>query len=601
MNNLDAIIARLQRMLLSGHNKEGYWPGHLSSSALSTATAVFALASVDHESHAAVIDQGIDWLVRHQNPDGGWGDTSLNKSNLSTTLLAYSALTAVSPAPDAVHACERYLIHISGSLNPGDLVGAVMHAYGADRTFSIPILTMCSLAGRLGQAGWSHVPGLPFELAVLPPTLFRWLQMPVVSYALPALIAIGQAGFHHRRPACIIQRTLRGLARSRTLKVLARLQPENGGFLEAVPLTAFVVMSLAHCGQGDHPVTRRGASFLLNSRRSDGSWPIDTNLATWVSTLAIRAMGPEGLSNSHRQSLLTWLLKQQHRRVHPYTQADPGGWAWTDLPGGVPDADDTPGALLALKVLDPEASKCRDAVESGLTWLLDLQNRDGGMPTFCRGWGRLPFDRSCADLTAHSLAAWSAWRTMMPSPLQVRIGKAMKSALEFLRKNQRPDGAWTPLWFGNEHVKEMINPVYGTARTLTHLARLNPVELSGMKDRCQRAMQWLLSAQKPDGAWGGDAQAPATIEETALAVDALADCLSTGHFNQSIDLIQKATIKGANALIDMTAPYNTLPSSPIGLYFARLWYHEKLYPLIFSLAALRKVRKAYQDSLLLIR
>src|SRR6266436_6288752 len=43
-----------------------------------------------------------------------------------------------------------------------------------------------------------------------------------------------------------------------------------------------------------------------------------------------------------------WLLRQQYRVEHPYTHAAPGGWAWTDLPGGVPDADDTAGAVLAL-------------------------------------------------------------------------------------------------------------------------------------------------------------------------------------------------------------------------------------------------------------
>ncbi|HND53227.1 MAG TPA: hypothetical protein PLV92_12545, partial [Pirellulaceae bacterium] len=29
-----------------------------------------------------------------------------------------------------------------------------------------------------------------------------------------------------------------------------------------------------------------------------------------------------------------------------------------------------------------------------------------------------------------------------------------------------------------------------------------------------------------------------------------------------------------------------LESSPIGLYFAKLWYHERLYPLSFTVAAL---------------
>ena len=36
----------------------------------------------------------------------------------------------------------------------------------------------------------------------------------------------------------------------------------------------------------------------------------------------------------------------------------------------------------------------RNAAIAGVTWLLDLQNRDGGIPTFCRGWTNLPFDRS---------------------------------------------------------------------------------------------------------------------------------------------------------------------------------------------------------------
>ena len=31
--------------------------------------------------------------------------------------------------------------------------------------------------------------------------------------------------------------------------------------------------------------------------------------------------------------------------------------------------------------------------------------------------------------------------------------------------------------------------------------------------------------------------------------------------------------------------------SPIGFYFARLWYFEKLYPLIFTAAALGKVEE----------
>ncbi|MEZ6048429.1 MAG: hypothetical protein R3C11_23225 [Planctomycetaceae bacterium] len=80
--------------------------------------------------------------------------------------------------------------------------------------------------------------------------------------------------------------------------------------------------------------------FLLDSVREDGSWPIDTNLATWVTTLAVN--GLEGdVPEESAEAILKFLLDQQYRTVHPYTNADPGGWAWTDLTGGVPDADDT--------------------------------------------------------------------------------------------------------------------------------------------------------------------------------------------------------------------------------------------------------------------
>src|SRR5215510_9173507 len=68
-------------------------------------------------------------------------------------------------------------------------------------------------------------------------------------------------------------------------------------------------------------------------------------------------------------------------------------------------------ALLALWNLAGEEHL--DSARAGFQWLLDQQNKDGGIPTFCRGWGTLPFDRSATDLTAHAIGAWSVWR---PAP-----------------------------------------------------------------------------------------------------------------------------------------------------------------------------------------
>jgi len=595
---------RLVEQLLAFRTESGDWTGRLSSSALATATAVFALAMADPDAHDRPIHAGLDWLRDHQNRDGGWGDTPLNESHLSTTLLVWSAL-AVARHPSlyerTTRLAEAWLRRRVGSLDTLAIIQAVGDLYGGDRTFAVPILTLCALAGRIGQGSdvWRHIPSLPFELATLPRGLFRFLRLGVVSYALPALIAIGQLQAHVAPARNPLTRAIRRIVRGRVLRILDRIQPPNGGFLEATPLTAFVVMSLAESGRRDHPVAQHGVRFLLESMRTDGAWPIDTDLATWVTTLSIRALTggsePAPLGPTERKVFMDRLLARQYRTVHPYTGAAPGGWAWTDKPGAVPDADDTAGALVALYRLGaaPDGDRrLRSALHAGLKWLLGLQNRDGGIPTFCRGWGRLPFDRSCADLTAHALAAWGCWINECPSLLQRRIGRAMEHALAWLEEHQRSDGAWLPLWFGNEHAADQQNPVYGTARVLEHLSLMPPEFVEPNRPMLWRGVQWLLSIQQADGGWGGDAQAPASIEETALALEALT---AVAPFLETDDVPESALAKGADWLIEQTRGGTEHAPSPIGLYFASLWYAERLYPLIFATGALRRWAERQTD------
>jgi squalene-hopene/tetraprenyl-beta-curcumene cyclase len=401
----------LTERLLTARSEQGIWRGGLSSSALSTAVGTFALALAGGPGDSAHVAAGLDWLAGHANADGGWGDTPKSASNLSTTLLAWSALRARDGGGNDVRTAaadaEQWLASRVGDTgDPSAIARAVLDHYGSDRTFSVPILTMCALAGRLGgDNAWDFIPQLPFELAVLPRGLFRFAGLPVVSYALPALIAMGLV--RHRRAGR--WRDSAGLGALRdcvTARVLARLcdtQPENGGFLEATPLTGFVAMSLAGAGLRDHPVVDKALGFLRSGQRQDGSWPIDTDLATWLTVMTVRSVGAD-LAENDRRRVTEWLLNQQFSSVHPFTGAAPGGWGWTDLPGSVPDADDTSGVLVALHGLMGERRD--DAlvpVRRGLQWLLSLQNRDGGLPTFCRGWGTLPFDRSCPDITAHAL------------------------------------------------------------------------------------------------------------------------------------------------------------------------------------------------------
>ncbi|TLD71775.1 squalene--hopene cyclase [Phragmitibacter flavus] len=591
---LDQAIFNTREHLLSLRNEAGFWEGELASSALATATAVVALSLVDEESHDAVIRSGVDWLMKFQNEDGGWGDTTLSGSNLSTTLLCWSALqlvmknrlglcgeTLVSqpvrPLGPTIARGSAWIEGRVGSLEPGEIQRAVVARYGKDKTFSVPILMLCAIGGTLGRDGWRMVLPLPFELAALPRTWFGAVGLPVVSYALPALIAIGYAR-HVNAPFAWWNplRWLRSVLWRRVGPMLKELQPETGGYLEATPLTSFVTMALASAGQKKHACVPEAVRFLVGSQRADGSWPIDTNLATWGTTLAVKSMG-EG-----DERVKDWLLGQQYEVVHPFTNAAPGGWAWTDLPGGVPDADDTPGALVALWELagsDEVRRGMLPKVEAAVGWLLDLQNRDGGMPTFCRGWGALPFDRSTPELTSHALWAWGLWGGMLSEKLRERVGRATDRAWEYLQREQRADGSWVPLWFGNEHAPEEENPVHGTAMVLQG-AGAGRVELSAESMAVlRRGAEFLLAAQGADGGWGGAKGVVTSIEETANAVMALVTVGETGE----------AVERGARWLVQNTEGGTVFPAAPIGLYFARLWYHERLYPVVWTMGALRAV------------
>lgn len=582
---LAAAYGKARSHLLSEQGREGFWSGELASSSLASATAVCALSLVDRHRFAALVSGGIGWLLDHQNGDGGWGDTIKSFSNISTTMLCRAALTLGKSADlseridGSLLRSEHYLKSVAGGSEPQTLARAVRARYGKDRTFSVPILSCCALAGLIE---WREAPPLPFELACLPSSAYKWLKLPVVSYALPALIALGIVQFSKREPRNPAVRALRRMMIPGALRKLESIQPSNGGFLEATPLVSFVTMSLAGAGRAAHPVAQKGIDFLLKSVRPDGSWPIDTNLATWVTTLSINALSDAGESfDQWARPLRRWLLEQQYHSVHPFTAAAPGGWGWTPLPGAVPDADDTAGALIALRNLGVTAESA-EAATAGIEWLLDLQNGDGGWPTFCRGWGYLPFDRSSADITAHALRALHAWKeTGVRDPGQ-RMEPAIRRGLRFLAGIQRPDGSWLPLWFGNQHAADDENPVYGTARVLSAYRDLNVRD----GDPARRGYRWLLASQAADGGWGGSPGAPPSVEETALAVDAL---MAGGEIAGS----DEALARGLRWLVERVEDGSFLNPSPIGFYFAKLWYFEKLYPLIFIVGALgRALRRA---------
>ncbi len=124
----------------------------------------------------------------------------------------------------------------------------------------------------------------------------------------------------------------------------------------------------------------------------------------------------------------------------------------------------------------------------------------------------------------------------------------------------------------------MTNPVYGTAKVCVYLADCLKLDIDDkLRSRIEKmvspAQCFLRDQQNSDGSWGGIKGVPGSIEETSLAICALAGCNNV------------VCMKG----FDWLAKQVDIKASPIGLYFALLWYDEKLYPLIYYTEALRRL------------
>jgi len=591
-----------------------------------------------------LIMASVRWLARRQNADGGWGDTEGSPSNIATTMLVRDAFALTCVPADRPGLLERADAYIKSQ---GGLRG-LRRRYGRDRALAVPILTNSALAGLVS---WRRVPSLPFGRAALPAWLRRLLKMPELNDATAALVAVGHARYAHRKPWNPLARFTRRWALDATLAQVAALQPTSGGFLESPPLTSFVVMSLASSGRADHQVVERGVEFLLNTVRPDGSWPIATDLSVWNTTLALSALHAAGEDLS-QLDCLEWLLASQRRQPGNAGASSGGlsGWSWTDRTGGAVDVDDTSGALLALanwvNALPPSqngaaisntlsetlsdtlsisktlsihaaaingtptngtptngaahngcvqpdiatlAKKVAAAARAGVRWLLEQQNDDGGWPTFARGSGRLPFDTSGSDLTAHALRALHAWRGAQQAggELPARVDAAIERGWRYLLANQRPDGAWAAQRAADPFRADRQNLVYGTSRVLAAFRDLGRLDAPAAR----RAIEWLAGAAHMDGSWGTAIEAEldhgrrtSHVEETALAVEALLSCGQTPADDA-------AAMHGLAWLVDTVEANRHHECSPIGLSFAQVGYQEQLYPLIWAVAALGRAAR----------
>jgi squalene-hopene/tetraprenyl-beta-curcumene cyclase len=522
---VDVPIARAADALFAGQRPDGSWPNQRPPAVLGTAGALTALHIADGRRSGDLVECAVGWLVRAQNADGGWGAVAGTRTQLVPTLVAASALR-IAARDAAAEPVRRALLAV-------DALGGV------------PALTdpgMVHLTSMfLGLAGLAEpprAPRIPGELLALPPRVWRrQLSFRVVPFAALALVQAGNRSGAH--PPGLRDR----LARRASLRVLAqveRRENSRGGYGGDNWLTAVTCLALVRTGASGQDV---GATvdYLRANARSDGSWHIMQGLDVIGGAYVARGLADAGYGRDARLvRARRWLRSCQQKEPFPVYGAAAGGWGW-EGPRGWPNALDTTIVLAALAAGEDDEPGA--PLARGLDWLSGRQDRAGSWSTFVTDT-TLSNDGPCPYATARAVTAMLDVGTRPDDPRMVR-------ALDWVLRNQQPDGTWPAVWYRG--------PVAGTATVLTALSRAG----AGRLPAADAAARALLRAQLPDGTWGAGHEPSGTadggnVEETAWALDAL--------LHHGLPPDDDRVVRAVEAILGRQQEDGRWPASPVCTY-----------------------------------
>jgi len=560
--DFEAAIKRSQDYLLSVQYPEGYWVGELMvDSTLVSDTVAYHHwnGKVDPEWQRKAVNH----IFSMQLPDGGWNIYYGGPSEVNATIKAYLALKLAGvPVTD-----PRMLRAREVALNFG----------GVPRmnTFSKLYLAL------LGLFPWEYVPTIPCEVLLIGKwfhvnfwDMSNWSRAMLVPLAIinhfkptrtpknpVTLNELYPHGFHERDlalppdPDKISFRNFflwldrlhkfaewfaeHGIHpfRKRALRkaeewMLERFEGSDG--LAAIfPAMLNSLIALKVLGYADdHPQVLRAERELkkLEHETADSVRIEPCFSPVWDTAIVAICLRESGVpaEDPRIKKCAAWLMDKEIRirgdwyHKNP-VDVEPSGWVFEYNNQWNPDVDDTAMVLLALRLIPSDDVKRRDeCFKRGMKWMMAFQCKDGGWAAFDKDCTKnilekVPFadhnamlDPECADITARilELLGYEKWSTS---------NSQIAEALEYIRKQQEPDGSWYGRWG--------VNYIYGTWQVLRGLRALN-IDMN--QPWLLKARDWLESVQHADGGWGErcntyddpvfKGQGPSTASQTAWAV-----------------------------------------------------------------------------------
>lgn len=527
---LEETVERGVQHLLSLQADQGYWLGELQADTTLESDYIFYLHVLGKFERGRVAKLA-NYIRRKQLKDGGWNIYEGGPSDLNGTLKAYIALRLAgdgSKAPHMVRAAER-----------ARALGGLERANSYTRLY----------LALTGAVSWEMVPAVPPELMLLPAWFYlniyemsSWTRAIVIpltilyahkpKWPFPADVSLDELFADPRKKLACFEWdesffTWRNffLAVDRGLKVYERLpwKPLReralnqarqwmlehlersdglGAIYPAMMNSIFALVALGH--SPDDPLTAREIGQLARFEIEEGDTiRVQPCLSpVWDTALAMVALAEADLPVDHPALVRAaeWLMDHQVLGVGDWQlrnpRVKPGGWAFEFRNEFNPDVDDTAFVLMALqRVAYPDRVRLEHSLRRGISWMLSMQNGDGGWGAFdrnndCALFTKVPFadhnamiDPSSEDVTARVLECLGrcGWKTDHP---------VIKRALAYLLRTQKDDGSWYGRWG--------VNYIYGT----THVLRaLETVGLTA-REYCQRGTRWLRSVQNADGGFG---------------------------------------------------------------------------------------------------
>ena len=623
-NQLNAAIKRTRDFFFREQQPDGYWWAELESNVTITSEYVMLfhfLGSVDKERERKLTN----YILSKQTPEGFWTLWHNGPGDLSTTIEAYFALKLAGYTADhpAMTKAREFILANGGVLK--------------SRVFTKIFLAL------FGEFAWFGVPSMPIELMLLPDWAYfnmyefsSWSRATIIPLSLvmserpvrkiPHSARVQELYARPPRPTDFTITRENGLltwqnffigadhllkiyesspirpfkkrAVAAAEKWILEHQEPSGDWGGIQPAMLNSILALNCLGySSDHPAIAKGLEALANFCIEDNNSIVLQSCISpvWDTALALVALQEAGTPTDHPALVKSaqWLLNLEVRRKGDWhiksPELEPGGWAFEFFNDWYPDVDDSGFVIMAIKDIKvPNKKHHAQAIKRSTAWCLGMQSENGGWGAFDKDntkylLNKIPFadlealiDPPTADLTGRMLELMGNFGYSKTYPAAVR-------ALEFLKREQEPEGPWWGRWG--------VNYFYGTWSVL---CGLEAIDEDMSQPYIKKAVNWIKSKQNNDGGWGEVCESyidrslmgcgPSTASQTGWALLSL---LAAGEAHS------ESVAKGVKYLLDTQNADGTWDEDAFtGTGFPKFFmikYH--IYRNCFPLTALGKYRR----------